>query len=199
MTARLMQIRITVVNPERVVRDRPVVFVANHQSILDIIVCGVVLDRQYRWLAKAELFRIPLLGWGMRRTGYVPVERGSGERARRSFYEAAGRVRAGSALVVFPEGTVTPDGGMLPFRRGGFIIAREAGVALQCFSISNAFGLLPDQPNRWIPRYRSGEVRVFFHKPLEVEELAQMELYALIEQARSQIASEVRLSQGAKK
>ena len=192
MTVRLMRIRLVAVNQERVVRDRPVVFLANHQSMLDILICGAVLNRQYRWLAKAELFRIPLLGWGMRRTGYVPVERGSGEKARQSFYAAARRARAGEALVVFPEGTVTTDGEVLPFRKGGFIIAREAGVTVQCLSISNTFRLLPDQEHRIIPRNRAGEVRVFVHEPQEPGEFARHELSEWVSLVRSQIAAEVR-------
>lgn len=191
-SVRLLGIRLRVINSDRIVRDRPTIFVANHQSILDIIVLGAVLGLQYRWLAKADLFRIPVLGWGMRRTGYIPVERGHGQRAKRSFYQAARRVRAGNSLVVFPEGTVTPDGNLLPFRRGGFIIARQAQATVQCLSISNTFALLPDQEDRWIPRFRSGEVRVFVHEPMEPGEFGKSEVSEVMARCRSQIATEIK-------
>lgn len=174
LAVRIFGIDLKVEHPERIVRDRPVIFFANHQSFMDIVIVGAALQCQYRWLAKAELFKIPILGWGMRRTGYVPVERGSSAKALESFFRAADRVRAGDSIVVFPEATVTPDGALLPFKNGGFQIARRAGVTVQALTIDGAFRVMPDQEDKTIARIRSGPVRVHVHEPLEVEDYGEL-------------------------
>lgn len=184
-------IDLEVVNPELVVSDRPVVFMANHQSVMDIMVLGNALPVQYRWLAKEELFKIPLFGWGMRRTGYIPITRGSSGKARSSFYAAAARVAAGDSIMVFPEGTFVEDGRLLPFKNGGFIIAHRAKVDLQCVSISGAHAVMPDQEQRFMSRVKPGKIRVFIHPPIQATQYETLDVNGLKELAREQIKSEI--------
>ncbi|MEZ4466360.1 MAG: lysophospholipid acyltransferase family protein [bacterium] len=112
-------------------RDRlpggPAVFVANHQSMLDILLC-LGLRWQFRFVSKASLFRVPLLGVLMRLLGYLSIERGQTGSARRLMDQARGVLARGSAVLFFPEGTYGPGGPLLPFRRGAFVLAIEAGV-----------------------------------------------------------------------
>ena len=106
----------------------PVIFMSNHQSNFDILALLVTMPRHIHWIAKKELFDIPVFGLSMRRGGYIPLDRGDGRKAMRSMDDAARMIRNGRSVVMFPEGTRSPDGRLLPFKRGGFILARKAGV-----------------------------------------------------------------------
>jgi len=96
----------------------PAVFVANHQSYLDIPVLGALLGRRFLWLAKRELFSIPILGQAMRAVGQIPVDRGDREAARASIAAAADELRGGFSVMIFPEGTRSTDGCLRPFKLG---------------------------------------------------------------------------------
>jgi len=111
--------------------DQPHIFVCNHQSMLDIPSAFVALRAPLRFVAKRSLERIPFLGWYMRATGMVFVERGNPVEARRSVALAGQRVREGhGSLLVFPEGTRSKDGKIHAFKKGPFALALEAGVPL---------------------------------------------------------------------
>lgn len=127
---RLMATRIEVSGLENVLRDGPQVFAANHESLADILVLAATLPVPFRFVAKRELFDIPFLGWHMRRAGFVAIDRGRPQRAARTLIEASRRVREGVSAVVFPEGTRSHDGLLLPFRGGGFLLAMRAGVPI---------------------------------------------------------------------
>jgi 1-acyl-sn-glycerol-3-phosphate acyltransferase len=105
----------------------PCVVVANHQSLLDIVMLSR-MPREMKWVAKEELFRIPWIGWLLRLTGDIAVKRGDAE----SGGEAIGRARAylgrGMSVMIFPEGTRSRDARLLPFKSGAFRLAIEAGV-----------------------------------------------------------------------
>ncbi|MDD2850842.1 MAG: lysophospholipid acyltransferase family protein, partial [Desulfuromonadaceae bacterium] len=105
--------------------DGPVVFMSNHQSNFDILALLLMLPRQIHWIAKKELFDIPVFGPSMRRGGYIPLDRGNGRKALQSMDEAAATIHQGKSVVLFPEGTRTEDGKLLPFKRGGFMLARK--------------------------------------------------------------------------
>lgn len=165
----LFGIRLDVRGAERIVRGRPAIYFFNHQSFVDTMIVASVLRVQYRYLVKAELFDVPVLGWGMRRTGYIPVARGSGRDSLDSFFRAAERVRGGHSLVIFPEATFAEDGRMLPFKRGGFVIASRAGVTVQPLTISGAYRVMPDQSEARVSRITPGPVSVHVHDPIEAE------------------------------
>ena len=105
------------------------VLVANHQSLMDIIVIGSYLRRDHRWLAKSSLFHVPLMGWHLRLAGHVPVHRGTKRERNR---DVQGRVQAvveeGASLLFFPEGTRSRDGQLQPFKRGAFVAAVATGL-----------------------------------------------------------------------
>ena len=115
---------------EHVRRDGPQIFACNHQSMVDIMVLAAHLPVQFGFVAKAELFKIPFLGWHMRRAGYIPIVRENPRLAARTLLDAADKVRAGTNTLIFPEGTRSPDGMLLPFKIGGFLLASKAGVPI---------------------------------------------------------------------
>jgi 1-acyl-sn-glycerol-3-phosphate acyltransferase len=123
----------------------PVVFASNHESALDIWVLFAALPRGFRFVAKAELFRLPIFGWYMRIGGHVPVDRSNRARAVASLRRAGETVRAGTSLVVFPEGTRSRDGRVHPFKKGPFVVAKEAGVPVMPIAISGSGRITPSK------------------------------------------------------
>ena len=130
LNLRLAATRVEIAGLEHVSANRPQLFVVNHQSLVDILVLATVLPVRFGFVAKSELFHIPFLGWHMRRAGFIPIDRQHPRRAARTLLEAAERIRGGLNAVVFPEGTRSPAGALLPFRGGAFLLAIRAGVPI---------------------------------------------------------------------
>lgn len=167
-------IRVHTIQSENLLTEPPVIYVSNHQSLLDIIILGAALGTQYRWTARAGLFRIPLLGWGMRRTGYIAINRGHSAEARSAYYQVARGIQAGASIILFPEGTRTRNGRMQTFKNGAALIALNAGVPIQPITIRGAYNLLPVQPGQWMQRYYPGAVEVIIHPPLMPADYANL-------------------------
>lgn len=108
-------------------RDRPYVVVCNHESLADPVFVGS-LPWDARWVAKDAVFRLPVFGQMMRMAGDVRVVRGDRESRAEAYDELKSWIRKGSSVMVFPEGTRSPDGELLPFRNGPFRLALETGA-----------------------------------------------------------------------
>jgi 1-acyl-sn-glycerol-3-phosphate acyltransferase len=103
------------------------VYMANHQSMFDILALLGHLPVQFRWVAKKELFSIPIFGYSMARVGYISIDRSNRQSAIQSLHEAAEKIAQGVSVVVFPEGTRSSDGEIKPFKKGGFYLATGSG------------------------------------------------------------------------
>lgn len=123
--------------------DGPLIFACNHESALDILALLANLPRIVRFIAKIELFRIPIFGQYMRLGGHVAVDRSNRTTAVASLRTAGQTVRAGTSLIVFPEGTRSKDGRIHPFKKGPFVVAYEAGVPVVPVAISGAGRVTP--------------------------------------------------------
>lgn len=163
----------------------PVVFMSNHQGNFDIPVLFAALPVQFRWLAKAELFRIPLFGLTMRIAGYIPVERQDRRLALESMNAAAQRVAAGTSIMIFPEGTRSPDGSLLPFKKGGFVLALQAQAPIVAIAIEGSAALMPKNTLM----VRSGEIRLRIFPALPTAGLGMKDRDTLIAEVESRIAS----------
>lgn len=139
---RLARIRVSVSGAEHLPAG-PIVVMSNHASNFDILALQGFFPRPLSWIAKKELFRIPIFGHSMLRGGYIPLDRGDGRKALKSMEEAAAKIRNGKSVIIFPEGTRTRDGKLLPFKRGGFLLAVKAGVPVVPVSISGSFTINP--------------------------------------------------------
>jgi 1-acyl-sn-glycerol-3-phosphate acyltransferase len=142
--------------------DGPVIFMSNHQSNFDILSLLAAMPRQIHWIAKKELFEIPVFGPSMRRGGYIPLDRSDGRKALQSMDEAAATIHQGKSVVLFPEGTRTEDGNLLPFKRGGFILARKAAVPVIPVTINGSGRVNPAGQIRLY----SGNINLTLHPPL---------------------------------
>jgi 1-acyl-sn-glycerol-3-phosphate acyltransferase len=105
----------------------PFVVVANHQSILDILLLSR-LPREMKWIAKEELFRIPWVGWMLRMSGDIAIRRGDPESGGEALARAREYLARGMSVMIFPEGTRSKKGTLLPFKSGAFRLALDAGA-----------------------------------------------------------------------
>jgi 1-acyl-sn-glycerol-3-phosphate acyltransferase len=131
MTARqVFGIRVRIEGLDNVRADRPTVYCINHRSNVDVIVFELILPRcpNLRAIYKSELDRIPILGRVLQTAGFVPVERARPERAIEAVDLAVEHLKAGDSFLLAPEGTRSRTGQMLPFKKGGFVMAIKAQV-----------------------------------------------------------------------
>jgi 1-acyl-sn-glycerol-3-phosphate acyltransferase len=120
--------RLEVLGAENLDRNRNYIIVSNHRSYTDIFTASWSIPLDFRWLAKSSLFRIPLLGFAMRICGYIPIERERAISAMRSLDLTKQALLRGKSVWIFPEGTRTPRAKLGKFKRGAFLLAKEAGV-----------------------------------------------------------------------
>lgn len=109
---------------------RSYVYLANHQSHFDIPTLLVATPGQVRMVAKRTLFQIPVFGWALRAGGFIPVDRKDRSTARQTFAAASSHLRTGTSILLFPEGTRGKDDVLLPFQRGGFLLALRSGLPI---------------------------------------------------------------------
>lgn len=124
------RIKVTVNGLTHIDPTQSYVYMCNHQSNFDIPVLLACLPVQFRWLAKAELFKIPIFGRAMRGAGYVKIDRFNQKSAFESINEAAAKIKNGVSVMIFPEGTRSRDGKIKTFKKGGFVMALDAGVPI---------------------------------------------------------------------
>jgi 1-acyl-sn-glycerol-3-phosphate acyltransferase len=134
----------------------------NHQSHFDIPVLLGCLQTQFRWLAKAELFNIPIFGRAMRGCGYISIDRANREAAFASIRQASDAIRGQVSVLIFPEGTRSPDGKLLPFKKGGFVLAADSGVPILPIGIYGTGRILPKKKLLLDP----GPVVLWIHPPI---------------------------------
>lgn len=127
---------------ENIDAGRSCIFMSNHQSNFDIPVLLSKLPVQFRWLAKAELFKIPIFGRGMRGAGYISIDRSNRKSAFRSLSRAAESIRTGTSVLIFPEGTRSSDGTLQPFKKGGFMLAVDAGVPVVPIIVRGTYDIM---------------------------------------------------------
>ena len=173
-------VRVRVRGLENVLRDRPQIFFSNHASIADICILGATLPVEYRWLARKEVFRVPFIGWYLSLARHLRIDRGNRESAVRLLQEAADRVREGTNVLVFPEGTRSPDGSLLPFKKGVFHLAVAAGVPILPVRVLGSHRIIP----KGGMRLGSGAVDVVVGPPIATEGLAPDDLPALMHRVR---------------
>jgi 1-acyl-sn-glycerol-3-phosphate acyltransferase len=160
----LANTRVEVVGGENVIRKGPQIFMANHQSDFDILIVLAHIPGQFRWIAKKELFKIPIFGQAMRRAGYIEIDRQNHAKALESLEEAARKIRDGKSVVTFPEGTRSKDGTVQPFKQGMFHLAIRSGVPIVPISIIGAHRIMPKRTLRVKP----GRITMVIGRPIEV-------------------------------
>ena len=134
--------RVQVHHRERLVRDRPTVMIANHLSLLDILIL-VRLFTHFKWVSKIENFRVPCIGWNMRLNEYIPLRRGDRESVIRMMKACEQTLAAGSSVMMFPEGTRSTTGRMRDWKTGAFELAIASRVPVQPIVLKGSGNALP--------------------------------------------------------
>jgi 1-acyl-sn-glycerol-3-phosphate acyltransferase len=162
------------------------VFMSNHRSQFDILALITALaDFQLRWVAKVELTRVPVFGWALRHTGHVIIDRSNHAQAIASLRAARAQMEEGVSVIIFPEGTRGTLGGpLLPFKKGGFMLALETGFPVVPIAVRGSAELLPR--GSWQPA--SGEIEVVVGAPIPV---AGVERDELVERVRAFITAQL--------
>ena len=161
----ILGIDLAVAGLDRLDRGTPYIFMSNHLSFLDAPLLMTVLDRPARVIVKRFVFRIPVLGLGMRFSGYVPLDREGAGAGRRSIARAVQLIKEkGYSFLIYPEGTRSLDGKLLRFRSGGFFLALESGAPIVPVSVKGTYELMPR--GKWL--VRKGPVKITLHEPIPV-------------------------------
>lgn len=162
---------------------QPVIFMSNHESQLDppLLIGAIPVPAVY--IAKKEVKYIPFVGWAAICAGVIWIDRGNHDKAVASIREAARKVRGGRNVVIFPEGTRTRTGELLPFKKGGFNLAQEAGVPIVPLATVGGFQTLPPGARG----VRPGRYAVRFGEPVDPARFPSRD--ALMEEVRSRITA----------
>ncbi|HEX2642216.1 MAG TPA: lysophospholipid acyltransferase family protein, partial [Thermoanaerobaculia bacterium] len=165
------------------------VFLCNHQSLFDIPALLATCPGQVRFLAKRTLFLIPIFGWALAAGGFIPIDRKDRSKARQSFAAAIDRLRGGVSILLFPEGTRSLTDTLLPFQRGGFLIALKTGLPIVPVGIEGSRAI--QHRGNWA--IRPGRVVVRYGAPLRPADYGLRRKGELIAEVRRQVATMARL------
>ena len=177
-------VRVRVLHAERFA-GRSAVIAPNHESFYDILVLFHILPMRFAFLAKRNLFRIPILGWSMHAAGFVPVDRGEHRRGTATIDAALRRLGRGSSLIVFPEETRTRTGELLSFKAGAALLAIRSGLPLQPIGIAGTFGV----QRRGGFTITPSEVAVAVGEPIPVEGLTIRDRNEVTARLRERVAA----------
>lgn len=162
----------------------PYIFAANHLSQFDIFAMEAFFPHDFRWLAKKELFKIPIFGQAMRRAGAIPIDRSHRRSALASLMEAAKRIAAGTSVVIFPEGTRSGDGQLHSFKAGGMVLAIKSGVSVVPVAISGTYEVLP----KGGIMVRPGEVVIRVGSPIDPSAYSNKQKHELAADVHEKVA-----------
>jgi 1-acyl-sn-glycerol-3-phosphate acyltransferase len=185
---RLSGVRVRVKGLELLDPKQTYVFVSNHRSYLDTAAMFIYTGRRIGLLAKKELLKVPVLGVGMGFVNVMAIDRSNRESAIRTTETAARRIKSGVSFAVFVEGTRAMPGELLPFKKGAFYMARQAGVPVVPIAIKNSDVLM----GKGTGEARSGTIEMVLMKPIDTRYLTTDEdIDRLITNVRAQIANEL--------
>jgi 1-acyl-sn-glycerol-3-phosphate acyltransferase len=160
------------------------VYMANHQSLFDIPALIAGAPGETRFMAKRSLFQIPLFGWALKAGGFVSVDRGDRGKARAGFERALRELRSGASVVVFPEGTRSLDGRLLPLKRGGLLLALRGGLPIVPVGIRGTLEIRP----RNTYRIRPGRAVLRYGSPIDTAGLKVRDMATLESRLREELS-----------
>lgn len=178
-------VRVEVRGADNIDRNSGYVFVANHQGSYDIFAIYGYLGHNFRWMMKKGLRKIPLVGYSCKVSGHIYVDNSSPAAVRRTMATAEKQLAGGMSVVVFPEGSRTPDGRMHTFRRGAYQLAMEFNLPVVPVTIDGAYHVMPR--SAILPRY--GTIVLTIHKPIHPGPEGRHELSSLMDQSYRAIES----------
>ncbi|HTZ39567.1 MAG TPA: lysophospholipid acyltransferase family protein [Syntrophales bacterium] len=181
----ISSVKTEVIGRENILQNRPQIFMANHQSGFDILIVLAHMDTYFAWIAKKELFSIPIFGDAMKKGGYISIDRKNFIRAMRSISDAARIIQEGKSVMTFPEGTRSMDNRVHPFKKGVFHLALKAGVPIVPVTIIGSGDIMPKKSLRVHP----GKITMVIDKPIDVTTYSEETVDDLIHRVHEVVAS----------
>ncbi len=180
-------VKVRVHGMERLKSDEPHIFASNHVSWFDVPALAKTLPR-YKFVAKAELFKVPIFGGGMRAAGMIEIQRENRKAAFGAYEVAAERIRSGNSVVVFPEGTRGHAYPLRPFKKGPFVLAIAAGVPIVPVIVHGAIEIMP-KGSLWA---HPGTIDVHLLEPVSTIGVDYDHREALMQTVRTRMADAMR-------
>ena len=164
----------------------PYIFMSNHQGGYDIFALHGHLPFDFKWLAKKELFSIPFFGWTLKAAGYISIDRKGSRDTVRAMNEAAKKIRDGMSVVIFPEGSRSPDGSIQPFKKGGFTLAIKSKVPIVPVAVVGSREIMPKGRITVNP----GKITIRIGPTIETKELSLQDWKSLMGKVAESISKD---------
>ena len=164
----IFNVKVKVKGLENISSKQNYIYISNHASAMDIPALISGIPDQIRFLAKQELGRIPLWGWLLKHGGYILIDRRNPKRAIRSVQKAIEKIKSGVSVLVFAEGPRSVDGELLPFKRGGFMLAIKSKTPVVPVTIFNSHNIMRKHKLEVNP----GTIEIMIDKPIPVDEFS---------------------------
>jgi 1-acyl-sn-glycerol-3-phosphate acyltransferase len=185
IVSKFMGITFSISGAEKIVPGESYIITPNHQSFADILALFVNLPIPFRWVIKKELLRIPLFGRALGATGAISLDRSDRERSVKSLREGARKLGEGWSVLIYPEGTRTPDGLLHSFKKGAFMMAIQTGIPILPVTCNGAFKIMPK--NSLL--FRPGHVSLAIGDPIFTKGLTESSVMELMERTWQAINS----------
>jgi len=179
------RVRTRIVGKEKIKKGQTYIIISNHQSQFDILALVTRLGIQFRWIIKKELLKIPLFGYALLASRNIFIDRSNTKESIESINRGMKRLPKGTSIMVFAEGTRSPDGKIHPFKKGGFVLAIDYGLPILPITINGSRKVLPKGSVVFTP----GEIEVIVGDPIDTRGYTRESLPELMERTRQVIVS----------
>jgi 1-acyl-sn-glycerol-3-phosphate acyltransferase len=172
-------------NKENIQKGTSYIIISNHQSLYDIIALVTALGIQYRWFIKKEILKIPLFGYGLYASRNIFIDRSNTTKAIESINKGIDRLPRGASVMVFAEGTRSPDGQIHEFKKGGFVTAVRRKIPILPVTVNGSRRVLPKGSLDWKP----GKIQVVIGDPIDTSGYTTDTVNVLIDKTRRMVAA----------
>lgn len=184
--ALITPVKVSVRGRQNIKKGESYIVVPNHQSMYDIFVIYGWLGLDIKWIMKKELRKIPGVGFGSAKVGHIFIDRSNQRAAVESLNQAKEKLKNGSSVVIFPEGTRSKSGKLLPFKRGAFKMALDLGLPILPVTINGTKNIMPAvNPLKLLP----GKASVIIHEPIPAGGYTEDKMGELMERVKNVIES----------
>ncbi len=188
--AKLMGLRFSLSGVENLDTSKSYIITPNHQGLADILAIVSTLPVRFRWVVKRELFKIPVWGLALWATGAIPIDRSNSATAiARLNKEKDEKLKDGWSVVIYPEGTRTPDGNLKDFKKGAFMMAVQTGIPILPVVCNGAFKVLPKKTLA----FRPGHIELNICPPILTQGLSEKDVPELMSRTRQAILAKLRI------
>ena len=184
--------RLTIKGMEKIDTNLPHIVMSNHQSLFDVWALIGKIPLQIRWIVKSEIRKIPIFGYTLERMGHVYVDRRNRTAAFISLETASKKIKKGTSVIIFPEGTRSKDGQLLKFRMGGIIMALKSGVPILPVTVNGSRFVLPKNTLALMP----GKIEIIIGDVIDPGIYDENQRHELMEKIRSAINENLDLEYG---